>query len=98
MEELYTTRMPYALSELEALQLDSASTRRYEDRLRDVLAVAPANLAARLKLEGAPTFLALALIGPVANGSTSDGSGCTASASSRAAPTVLQKRAATLHQ
>src|SRR5207247_8347405 len=31
-------------------QRDSASARRYEDRLRDVLAVAPANLAVRLKL------------------------------------------------
>ena len=43
-------RVPYALAELEAQQPDSASVRRYEDRLRDVLAVAPANLAARLKL------------------------------------------------
>ena len=40
----------YALAELEAVQRDSASVRRYEDRLRDVLAVAPANLAVRLKL------------------------------------------------
>lgn len=40
----------YALAELEAQQADSVSTRRYEDRLRDVLAVAPANLAVRLKL------------------------------------------------
>ncbi len=40
----------YALAELEAKQPDSASARRYEDRLRDVLAVAPANLVARLKL------------------------------------------------
>ncbi len=40
----------YALAELEAQQPDSASARRYEDRLRDVLAVAPANLAVRLKL------------------------------------------------
>ena len=40
----------YALAEFEAQQPDSASARRYEDRLRDVLAVAPANLAARLKL------------------------------------------------
>jgi len=40
----------YALAELEAGQRDSASVRRYEDRLRDVLAVAPANLAVRLKL------------------------------------------------
>jgi Tfp pilus assembly protein PilF len=43
----------YALAELEAQQTDSASARRYEDRLRDVLAVAPANLAVRLKLVGA---------------------------------------------
>jgi len=40
----------YALAELEAQQSDSASAKRYEDRLRDVLAVAPANLAVRLKL------------------------------------------------
>ena len=40
----------YALAELESQQSDSASARRYEDRLRDVLAVAPANLAVRLKL------------------------------------------------
>jgi len=40
----------YALAELEAQQRDVASARRYEDRLRDVLAVAPANLVARLKL------------------------------------------------
>ena len=40
----------YALAELEAQQSDSASARRYEYRLRDVLAVAPANLVARLKL------------------------------------------------
>jgi Flp pilus assembly protein TadD/predicted secreted protein len=43
-------RVLYALAELEALQPDAASARRYEDRLREVLAVAPANLAARLKL------------------------------------------------
>ncbi|PYP54239.1 MAG: hypothetical protein DMD39_02185, partial [Gemmatimonadetes bacterium] len=51
-------RVLYALAELEgegegeggAAQRDSASARRYEDRLRDVLAVAPANLAVRLKL------------------------------------------------
>ena len=43
----------YALAELEAQQPDSASARRYEDRLRDVLAVAPANLVARLKLVNA---------------------------------------------
>ncbi|HEY8852086.1 MAG TPA: FG-GAP-like repeat-containing protein, partial [Gemmatimonadaceae bacterium] len=40
----------YALAELEARQTGSASVRRYADRLRDVLAVAPANLAVRLKL------------------------------------------------
>ena len=40
----------YALAELDARQTDSASARRYQDRLRDVLTVAPANLAARLKL------------------------------------------------
>ena len=40
----------YALAELEARQPDSASARRYEDRLRDVLAVAPANLVVRMKL------------------------------------------------
>ena len=43
----------YALAELEAQQSDSASAKRYEDRLRDVLAVAPANLAVRLKLADA---------------------------------------------
>ena len=45
-------RVLYALAELEAQQVpaDSAAVRRYEQRLRDVLAVAPANLAARLKL------------------------------------------------
>jgi Tfp pilus assembly protein PilF len=40
----------YALAELEAQKSDSASERGYEDRLTDVLAVAPANLVARLKL------------------------------------------------
>jgi Flp pilus assembly protein TadD len=43
----------YALAELEAQQPDTASARRYEDRLRDVLTVAPANLAVRLKLVAA---------------------------------------------
>ena len=43
----------YGLAELEGQQRDSASARRYEDRLRDVLAVAPANLVARLKLADA---------------------------------------------
>jgi len=40
----------YALAELEAQQRDTGAAPRYEDRLRDVLAVAPANLVARLKL------------------------------------------------
>src|SRR5687767_10188665 len=43
-------RVLYALAELEAREPDAASARRYEDRLRDVLAVAPTNLAVRLKL------------------------------------------------
>jgi Flp pilus assembly protein TadD len=43
-------RVLYALAELEAGQTDSASARGYEGRLRDVLAVAPANLAVRIKL------------------------------------------------
>ena len=43
----------YALAELESQQSDTASARRYRERLRDVLAVAPANLAARLKLVAA---------------------------------------------
>ena len=40
----------YALAELESEQHDNGSRQRYEARLRDVLAVAPANLVARLKL------------------------------------------------
>ncbi|MDB4888923.1 MAG: ASPIC/UnbV domain protein [Gemmatimonadetes bacterium] len=40
----------YALAELDAAKTDSASTRQYEARLRDVLAAAPSNLAVRLKL------------------------------------------------
>lgn len=40
----------YALAQLEAQQRDSASRLRYEQRLRDVLAVAPASLVARLEL------------------------------------------------
>ena len=40
----------YALSELEGAQPDSAAARRSEDRLRELLAVAPANLVARSKL------------------------------------------------
>ena len=43
-------RVLYALAELDAQRPDSASRRPYLDRLRDVLAVAPANLAVRLKL------------------------------------------------
>ncbi|MEO8192986.1 MAG: FG-GAP-like repeat-containing protein [Gemmatimonadales bacterium] len=43
-------RVLYALAELESQQPDNASKRRHEDRLREVLAVAPANLAVRLKL------------------------------------------------
>jgi Flp pilus assembly protein TadD len=45
-----SARVLYALAELEAQQPGGASAQRYEDRLRDVLAVAPTNLAARLKL------------------------------------------------
>ncbi len=40
----------YALAELEAQQSDPASARRYEDRLRDILVLAPANLAVRIQL------------------------------------------------
>jgi Flp pilus assembly protein TadD len=40
----------YALAEIEGGQTDSAASRRYVERLRDVLSVAPANLAVRLKL------------------------------------------------
>src|SRR5262249_42456066 len=43
-------RVLYALAELQAQDSSAAETRAYEDRLRDVLAVAPANLAVRLKL------------------------------------------------
>jgi tetratricopeptide (TPR) repeat protein len=43
-------RVLYALAELEGQRPDSASSRKHEYRLRDVLAVAPANLAVRLKL------------------------------------------------
>ena len=46
-------RVLYALAELEAAQPDSAAARRYEDRLREVLAVAPENLAVRLELVNA---------------------------------------------
>ncbi|HKH92737.1 MAG TPA: FG-GAP-like repeat-containing protein, partial [Gemmatimonadaceae bacterium] len=40
----------FALAELESRGTDPASMSRYRDRLHDVLGVAPANLAARLKL------------------------------------------------
>lgn len=43
-------RVLYALAELEAQRSDSAALRRYEERLKDVLAVLPANLAVRLQL------------------------------------------------
>jgi len=45
-----SVRVLYALAELEGQQRDSASARSREDRLRDVLAIAPTNLVARLKL------------------------------------------------
>ena len=45
-----SARVLYALAELEAQQGDSVSARRYRDRLREVLAIEPANLAVRLKL------------------------------------------------
>src|SRR5687767_10280855 len=45
-----SARVLYALAELEAQQADSAAARRYRDRLREVLAIEPANLAVRLKL------------------------------------------------
>src|SRR4051812_9104625 len=40
----------YALAELEGESHDTGAAQRHEDRLRDVLAVAPANLVARLEL------------------------------------------------
>jgi hypothetical protein len=40
----------YALAELDSRGTDAASAQRHRDRLRDVLGVAPANLAARLEL------------------------------------------------
>jgi Flp pilus assembly protein TadD len=43
-------RVLYALAELDARQGDAAAAGRYEERLRDVLAIAPGNLAVRLKL------------------------------------------------
>jgi FG-GAP-like repeat/Tetratricopeptide repeat/ASPIC and UnbV len=47
-----SARVLYALAELESQQaaVDSGAARRHGERLREVLAVAPANLAARLKL------------------------------------------------
>ncbi len=45
-----SARVRYALAELEAQQGDSASVRRYQALLTDVLERAPANLAVRLKL------------------------------------------------
>ncbi len=46
-------RVLYALAELEVQAPDGASAGQYEGRLRDVLAVAPGNLAVRLKLVAA---------------------------------------------
>jgi FG-GAP-like repeat/Tetratricopeptide repeat/ASPIC and UnbV len=43
-------RVLFALAELDAQQRDPVSARKYEDRLREVLAVAPANLATRMML------------------------------------------------
>ena len=43
-------RVLFALAELDSRGTDAASAQRHRDRLRDVLAVAPANLAARLEL------------------------------------------------
>ena len=43
-------RVLYALAELDAESQDSAAARRYEERLRDVVALAPENVAVRLKL------------------------------------------------
>jgi hypothetical protein len=43
-------RVLYALAEIEGEQRDSGAAGRYQDRLRDALSVAPANLAVRLKL------------------------------------------------
>src|SRR4029079_17399605 len=40
----------YALAQLDSRGTDAASAQRYRDRLRDVLGVAPANLAVRLEL------------------------------------------------
>ena len=49
-DEARSARVLYALAELEAQDSGSAAARRYEERLREALAVAPANLAVRLKL------------------------------------------------
>ena len=49
-DEARNARVLYALAELEAQDPDSAAARRYEERLREAVAVAPANLAVRLKL------------------------------------------------
>ena len=46
-------RVLYALAELEAGQRDSAAARRYEDLLREILAIAPENVAVRLELVNA---------------------------------------------
>ncbi|MEO8576370.1 MAG: FG-GAP-like repeat-containing protein [Gemmatimonadales bacterium] len=43
-------RVLFALAQLEEQQRDPASARKYEKRLRELLTVAPANLAARLML------------------------------------------------
>src|SRR5687768_301376 len=43
-------RVLFALAELDSRGTDAASAQRHRDRLRDVLGVAPANLAARLEL------------------------------------------------
>lgn len=43
-------RVLYALAQLEQQRTDSGSRRRYEARLRDVLAISPANLSVRLEL------------------------------------------------
>ena len=51
LEELRRdAKVLFALAELEAMNADSGAGRRYEDQLREVLGLAPANLAARLKL------------------------------------------------
>ncbi len=43
-------RALYALAELEAEQADTAALRRYEERLKQALAAAPANIAIRVQL------------------------------------------------